>query len=259
MALAIPFGLAIGLTAGMLGGGGAVLAIPVLVYVLGQDVHAATTASLVVVAAASVAGGLGQMRERRVCWQHTRAFAPPALIGVGLGTLANQAVGGDLLLVLFAPFMFVAAWATWRRARGGPEPERDPARACPPVNTVRDASLGLGVGLLTGFFGVGGGFVVVPALAIALGMPLRLAIGTSLVVVTLVSVAGLGAHLVAGNEFDLAPTLTLAVSCAVGALAGPALAARVPQHALGSAFAALLAAVGLYLLVATAAGGPPNG
>jgi hypothetical protein len=257
--LAVPFGLAIGLSVGMLGGGGAVLSIPVLVYVLGQDVHAATTASLVVVAAASLAGGLGQARERRVCWKHARAFAPPALLGVGLGTVANQAVDGELLLVLFAPVMLVAAWATWRRPAPGSQPEVDPARACPPVDLVRDVSLGMGVGLLTGFFGVGGGFVVVPALAVALAMPLRLAIGTSLVVVTLVSVAGLGAHLAAGNEFDAGPALALALACVAGALAGPSLAARVPERLLGNAFAALLAAVAVYLLAASAfLGGPPN-
>ena len=92
--LAIPFGLAIGLAVGTLGGGGSVLAVPVLVYVLDQTVPEATTASLLVVAAGAVAGGLGHARAGRVCWRHAGSFTAAAIPGIALGTLAAEAVSG---------------------------------------------------------------------------------------------------------------------------------------------------------------------
>lgn len=259
MALAIPFGLVIGLSLGMLGGGGAVLAVPVFIYVLDQDVHSATTSSLVVVAVAALVGGVGQAREHRICWRHARVLALPAVVGIAIGTAANQAVDGELLLALFALVMLAAASATWHKASGGERDEGDPDRACPPVVLGRDLAAGFALGALTGFFGVGGGFVVVPTLALALGMPMRFAIGTSLIIVTAASAIGLTAHLIAGNELDLGPTLAVAAACVVGALAGAPLARRIPQQTLGKAFSAIVIAVAGYLLAATVfLGGPPG-
>jgi uncharacterized membrane protein YfcA len=115
---AIPFGLAIGIAVGMLGGGGSVLAVPVLVYVLGQNVHEATTASLVVVTAGALAGGLAHAREGRVCWRHAGAFTGAALPGVIAGTALGNAVSGSALIAAFAVIMLLAAVATWRKASG---------------------------------------------------------------------------------------------------------------------------------------------
>jgi uncharacterized protein len=107
--LALPLGLAIGLSLGALGGGGAVLALPILVYVLGQDVHAATTESLAVVTAAALAGGAVQASRARVCWPQVVLFAPAALLGAILGTLGSQAVSDTVLLTGFVPVLFGAA------------------------------------------------------------------------------------------------------------------------------------------------------
>ena len=115
-AVAIPFGLAIGVSLGMLGGGGSVLAMPVLVYILGQNVHQATTASLVVVTAGAVIGGLSHARDGRVCWRHAIAFIAAALPGVIAGTALGQALSGRALLAAFAVIMLAAAAATWRKA-----------------------------------------------------------------------------------------------------------------------------------------------
>ncbi|MDP9346600.1 MAG: TSUP family transporter, partial [Actinomycetota bacterium] len=113
---AIPFGLVIGLAVGLLGGGGSVLAVPVLVYALNQGVGEATTASLVVVAAGALAGGVGHARAGRVCWRHAGTFTAAALPGIGVGTVAGNAAGGNLLLAAFAAVMLAAAQATWRGA-----------------------------------------------------------------------------------------------------------------------------------------------
>ena len=99
-AVAIPFGLGIGLSLGMLGGGGSVLAVPVLVYILGESVHQATTASLVVVTAGAVIGGLSHARDGRVCWRHAVAFIAAALPGVIAGTALGQALSGRALMRL---------------------------------------------------------------------------------------------------------------------------------------------------------------
>jgi uncharacterized protein len=259
--VAVPFGLAVGVAVGMLGGGGSVLAVPVLVYVLGQDVSAATTASLVVVAAGAVSGAVGHGRAGRICWRHAASFTAAALPGIVLGTLAGEAVDARLLLAGFALVMLVAAHATWRRA-GDEEPGGtwEPGAACPPLRLPRDLVAGAGVGFLTGFFGVGGGFLIVPTLAIALAFTMRTAVGTSLTIITATALAGLLVHLLAGRGLDVGVTAAMAAGCLAGAVAGSALTSRVPQRLLGQAFAVLVVAVAGYLLISAAVlGGPPAG
>ena len=254
---AIALGLAIGLSIGLLGGGGSVLAVPVLVYLLGQDVHEATTASLVVVTAAAVAGGLGHAREGRVCWRHAVTFAAAALPGVAVGTVLGERVDGDVLIAGFAVLMLLAAVATWRRAGDGAE-EGDPEPACPPLRVARDLAAGVVIGAMTGFFGVGGGFLIVPTLATVLALSMRLAVGTSLAIVTATSLMALGAHLVAGREIETGVTLVLTLAAIGGALGGARLAQRISSERLGHAFAVLVVVIAGYLLVSAAwLGGPP--
>lgn len=261
LVLAVPFGVALGLAVGALGGGGSVLAVPILVYVLGQSVPEATTASLLVVAAGAIAGGLSHARAGRVCWRHAGSFTAAAVPGIALGTLAAEAVSGQLLLAAFALVMLAAARATWRRADDEPEPDGPWERTgtCPPLRLPRDLVAGAAVGFVTGFFGVGGGFLIVPTLAIALAFTMRTAVGTSLTIITATSLLGLGAHLLAGRTVDVGVTAALAAGCVAGAGAGATIASRIPQRALGRGFALLVVAVAAYLLVSVAfLGGPPG-
>jgi len=260
-AAAIPLGLAIGVALGMLGGGGSVLAVPVLVYALGQGVHEATTASLVIVATGALAGGLRHARARRVCWGHAAAFVAGALPGAAGGTALGDAVGGGTLLVAFAGLMLAVAAATWRRGGGRRPPEGDsPPPGCPGLRLAHAIAAGALVGVLTGLFGVGGGFLIVPMLALALAFSMRLAVGTSLVIIAGTSVTGLIAHMVAGRGLDVALTGTMTAACLAGALGGAALAGRVPQRALARGFAGLVAVVAASLLVSAGfLGGPPGG
>ena len=257
---AIGFGVVIGIAVGMLGGGGSVLAVPVLVYILGQDVQTATTISLVVVTAAAVAGGYGHALKGRVCWRHAAVFTAAALPGVIVGTALGDVVSGAALIAGFAVVMLAAAGATWRKA-SSEQSEKDaaPGHVCPALRPGRDISAGLAVGILTGFFGVGGGFVIVPTLAVALSFSMRSAIGTSLAIITTTSLLAVAAHLSAGRTLDLDLTLVMAAACIAGALAGARLSARIPQQTLGRAFAGLVVAVAGYLLVSAAfLGGPPG-
>ena len=259
MLLAVPFGLAIGVAVGMLGGGGSVLAVPVLVYVLGEDVETATTISLVVVTAAAVAGGYGHALEGRVCWRHAAAFTVAALPGIIAGTALGDVVGGSALIAGFAVVMIAAAAATWRKSSAGADDDDAPGHTCPALRWGRDVSAGLLVGLLTGFFGVGGGFIIVPTLAVALAFSLRSAIGTSLAIITTTSLLGVVVHLAAGRNLDGDLTLTMGAACVAGALAGARLSSRIPQQTLGRGFAVLVVVVAGYLLVSAAfLGGPPG-
>lgn len=254
---AAALGLVIGFVVGAVGGGGAILALPVFVYVLGEPVAPATTASLIVVAVAAGAGAGSLARQHQVCWPIARGFAPPAALGAILGTVAGTAVSPALLLLLFVPVMLVASVSTWQRAGA---PGSDDERDCPRPGIARLLVAGFVVGLLTGFFGVGGGFVIVPVLALWFRAGFRHAVATSLAIITFTGAIALAAHLATGSEIDPGVTAAIAVPTALGALAGTRLAARLPSAALGRGFAAVVCALALFLLAdVILLGGPPGG
>lgn len=256
MLLAIPFGLAIGVVVGTVGGGGAILALPVLVYVLGQGVSSASTASLVVVALGASVGAGAQARDGQVCWRIVALFSAPAAVGAYAGTLANGAVGARTLVLCFVPVMFAAGALTYAR---GDTPD-SASDGCPEPNLVRAAGSGLFIGVMTGFFGVGGGFLIVPALTMLLAVAMRRAIATSLAIITLTGVAALASHLIQGAQPNWPLTLVLCGAAATGALVGTGLGRRLPQRTLAHAFGVTVAVVGLFLLIdALALGGPPGG
>lgn len=260
MALAaIPFGLAIGLSLGLVGGGGSILAVPILVYILGQTVHEATTASLMVVTVGALSGGFRHARSGRICWRHAAAFTIAAVPGVFIGTTLGNSVSGTVLIVGFAFIMLGAAAATWRRASGGRGERESPELACPPLRIGLGLASGVIVGAMTGFFGVGGGFLIVPALTIFLALSMRLAVGTSLAVIATTSVIALVAHLLAGGSVNLAVAATMTLAAMAGALIGSSLAGRVPQRQLAQGFAGLVVSLSGYLFVSAAfLGGPPG-
>jgi uncharacterized protein len=254
--LAIPFGLAIGLVVGAVGGGGAILALPVLVYVLGEPVSPASTSSLIVVALAAAVGAGSLARHGHVCWRLALTFSATAAAGALVGAVANDAVSGPVLIVSFVPVMLIAAGATWQRAGSGRSAEE---RECPSVPGWRIAVAGVSVGALTGFFGVGGGFVIVPVLTLWFGVTFRRAVATSLVIITLTGCVALASHLAAGAAPEGSITAALAGATAVGALCGTMVAQRLPQSALARGFALVVAGVALFLLVdVLALGGPPG-
>jgi hypothetical protein len=256
MLLAVPFGLAIGLVVGMVGGGGAILALPVLVYVLGQDAGVASTGSLLVIALAAAVGAVPLARRGQVCWPLALAFTAPAVAGSPLGTMANAALGETVLLAAFAPVMLIAAGAVWRRAGAAGE---EAEGSCPSPSYGPIVSSGFVVGALTGLLGVGGGFVVVPVLTLRLGVGFRRAVATSLVIIALTGIAALVGHLLAGVSLEAGVAIALAVPTAAGAVLGVALGRRLPQLALGRSFAVLVAVVAVLMVVDLIAfGGPPG-
>ena len=237
--LALPFGLAIGLLLGLVGGGGSILAVPVLVYLLGEPVKDATTESLLVVGTAALFGAADHARIGRVELRTGLTFGAAGAAAAIVGTALNRLVGGRAILLAFAVLLLVAAVAMLKRGPESPTRDRELAFAHAPV--------GLGTGGLTGFFGVGGGFVIVPALVLLLGLPLTLAVGTSLLVIALTSGAALAAHLASGSiDWIIASTFTGAAIA--GALAGRRLGAIINPRRLGQLFALLLVAIAVVLV-----------
>jgi uncharacterized membrane protein YfcA len=252
--LALLFGAAIGLAVGTLGGGGSVLAVPVLVYVLGENLPDATTAGLAVVGAGALAGAARHAVAGRVCWRHAVSFTVAAVPGIALGTVVGDNVPEGVLLAAFALVMLVAARSIWLRAERE-EPDPGPAAdSCPPLRLPHDALAGVAVGFVTGFLGVGGGFLIVPTLAVGLAFTLRTAVGTSLAIITATSALSLVAHVGAGRAVDVPVTVAMALACAAGAVVGAAYAGRLPQRTLGRGFAALVVAVAGGLVVSAIAG-----
>lgn len=259
MLLAVVFGLLIGAVVGTIGGGGAILALPVFVYVLGQGVSSGSTASLIVVAlGASVAAG-SHAAHGHLCWRVALVFAAPAALGAYLGSVAGSSVGPRALILAFVPVMLAAAALTYLRGGAGEGEDGEELRPCPPLEPGRSAGAGLLVGAMTGFFGVGGGFLIVPALTSLLGLPLRRAIATSLAIIGITSVVALSTHLSRGAEPDWPITAVLCAAAAAGALSGSALGRRVSPTALAHGFGIVVAVLACFLLLDVLAfGGPPG-
>lgn len=250
IALAVLFGLVIGLSLGALGGGGSILTVPALVYALGQSPRQATTASLVIVGITALAGAVGHARAGRVRWVAGSAFGLAGIAASVAGTFANRAVDPNVLLLAFAGLMFVVAVAMLRR---GNRPEGVlsalPARRASTGATVgRVIGAGLIVGFLTGFFGVGGGFVIVPGLVFALGYSMPTAVGTSLLVIAINSAGALLAR-IGGATFDWAVIVPFTAAAIVGSLAGKRVADRVPAAGLTRGFVVLLLLLAVYVAV----------
>jgi uncharacterized membrane protein YfcA len=258
MLLAIPFGLAIGAVVGTVGGGGAILALPVLVYVLGEGVGPATTTSLIVVALGASVGAGVQARNGQLCWRVAAAFAVPAALGAYLGAVANAEVSAKALVLSFVPVMFAAAAVTyWRGGDPGWGDEHD---ECPRPDLLGPPGVGLAIGAMTGFFGVGGGFLIVPALTVLLGLGMRRAIATSLAIITFTGLAAMISHLAKGSQPDWPLTLVLCGAAAIGALGGSALGRRLPPDTLAHGFSLVVTVVAIFLLVdVLLLGGPPVG
>lgn len=247
MIVAIAVGLLIGLSLGALGGGGSILTVPALVYVLGQSAPAAVTASLVIVGVAALTGAAGHALDHHVRWIPGLLFAAFGAGASYAGTALSRQVDPNVLLLAFAGLMLLAGAGMLRRSA---------ERARPTAENTDLAALvvaGAFVGFLTGFFGVGGGFVIVPALVMALGYDMPAAVGTSLLVIAVNSAVALAAR--AGHEsFHWAVIVPFTVAAVLGSLAGRQVATRLPSTQLRRAFVALLFAVACYTAVRSGIG-----
>jgi uncharacterized protein len=244
LALVLGLAVVVGISLGMLGGGGSILTVPLLVYIAGLDAKAAIAASLFVVGVTSVAGMLSHARHGRVKWRTGLIFGLAGMVGAYSAGLVGGHLPGNILLIAFAIMMVATSLAMLRGRRTAPAHQSADGEL-PVKQIVLD---GLVVGVATGLVGAGGGFLVVPALVLLGGLPMSVAVGTSLLVIAMKSFAGLTGYL---SSVQLPWGLVLGVTAAavVGSVIGGRLAGKVPEAQLRKAFGWFVLVMGGFVLV----------
>ena len=252
---ALASGLAIGLILALVGGGGSILAVPLLVHLVGvESPHVAIGTAAAAVAANALTGVAGHVRAGNVRWPCGLVFAAAGVIGAALGAEAGKAFDGERLLVLFGLLMVAVGAFMLRKRQGELDPDVRLTRANAGRMLPRLSGAGLLVGLLAGFFGIGGGFLIVPALIFAAGLPIHIAIGTSLVVVAALGATTAASYAISGLvDWWLFGLLVVggALGSIIGGRAGKWLLGR--KRTLEIGFALMVIAVGAY--VSAKAGG----
>lgn len=249
IALAFVGALLIGISLGLLGSGGSILTVPVLIYLLGQDEKVAIAGSLGIVGIVSLIGAVPYARRREIAWTKVLWFGVPGMIGTWVGAWLSSYVSGAVQLALFAVVMLLAAVLMLRSAKAKPD------ASLVPRATWVVAIDGLLVGVITGLVGVGGGFLIVPALVLLGGMPMRLAIGTSLMIIAAKSSSGFVKYLAVleqqGKALDWSVVAIVAGVASVGTIVGGRLNQRLPQVVLRRVFGALLVVMAAFILCRT--------
>ncbi|MDV6244900.1 sulfite exporter TauE/SafE family protein [Rhodococcus opacus] len=275
MIVAAALGICIGIILGALGGGGSILTVPALVYALGQPIDLAITESLVIVGITSAVALVTRARAHQVKWGAGICLGAIGGIAAWVGTALARLVDPDAALAAFAVLMVIVSFSLVRRTRKPRRAscERQPdavsvttagnaprlALVSQPVSTnrqtrvmpsyksaVKVGAAGIIMGILTGFFGVGGGFVIVPVLVIALAYPMPIAVGTSLLVITLNSAIALTARWTP-DALDWSVIVPVTGAAIIGALVGKRLALKVSERTLTRSFAGFLIAVAVYV------------
>ncbi|TFC25747.1 sulfite exporter TauE/SafE family protein [Cryobacterium sp. TMT2-18-3] len=245
---ALVLGLIVGSLLGLVGGGGAIIAVPALVYGVGLPLEEAIPTSLIVVGAASAVAVLPRLR-RGVNWRLALIVGSAGVATAYLGTMVNRLLDPGSLLLAFAVIMVIAGIRMLMPIRGGGGPCALPGggirwRSCLP----RALATGAVVGFLTGLLGVGGGFLIVPALTLILGLPMSVTVGTSLVIIVINSMAGFTAHL-GDVQIDWAVTGAFAVTAMAASLIAGRLARGLSDTVLKRGFAVLVLIVAVYVAV----------
>ena len=244
--LVLALSVVIGLSLGVLGGGGSILTVPILVYVAGFEAKEAIAASLFVVGVTSAVSVLSHAREGRVMWRTGLIFGAAGMAGAFVGGLLGGHIPGQILLIAFAIMMVATSVAMLRGRKKKNNDGAAPVKHDLPLGRVLlDGAV---VGLITGLVGAGGGFLVVPALALLGGLPMSVAVGTSLVVIAMKSFAGLAGYLTT-VQLDWGITLGVTAAAIVGSLIGSKLAGRIPEAALRKAFGWFVLAMGTFVLI----------
>ncbi|TYB34208.1 sulfite exporter TauE/SafE family protein [Micromonospora sp. AP08] len=242
LALTVGLAVLIGVSLGLLGGGGSILAVPLLVYVADLPPKEAIATSLLVVGATSAVGVIPHARAHRVRWRTGLIFGVAGMTGAYAGGRLAEFIPAGFLLTGFAVMMLATAVAMIRGRRGAEH--RPVPHELPMPRVVLD---GVVVGLVTGLVGAGGGFLVVPALALLGGLPMPVAVGTSLVVIAMKSFAGLAGYL-SSVSIDWGLAAAVVVAAVAGSVAGGRLAGRIPADILRKVFGWFVVVMGVFVL-----------
>ena len=248
--LALLSGGLVGLLLGATGGGGSLLAIPLLVYVVGIPVQKASAMSLIVVGYSALFGAWQESRHERVHVPAALVFSLTGVLGAWIGAQGHQLVSETVVLLLFGILLLLmSVWTFWQPHK---EQEKEETTGCATSFSwpcaLKASAIGWGVGLLTGFFGIGGGFLIVPALILLLGFPIRSAIGTSFLIIALIATGGVIGHLSLAS-LDIFLTGLVLVGSVLGLVFGSRVTRAMSSHHLRRSVAILIGAIGLGLIL----------
>ena len=254
--IALALAALVGVSLGLLGGGGSILTVPILTYVLGMPPREAIAASLFIVGVTSAVGAITHARAGRVRWKMGVIFGLAGMVGAFGGGLLGGFIPGAVLMVLFAVMMIVTAIAMIRGRRGkgsgggkGSGEDPRPAEAHEtPLPLARILLDGFVVGLATGLVGAGGGFLIVPALNLLGGLTMAVAVATSLLVITMKSFAGLAGYLFS-VQLNWPIVLAFTATAVAGSFVGVKLAGHIPERALRKGFGIFVLVMGAFVLV----------
>ena len=236
--IAILLSLGVGVSLGVLGSGGSIVMLPVLVYVASVDPQAAVGMSLAIVGGTSAFGAVTHYRKGHFHLQAAAFFSISGMVGAFFGSKLTHFVPSNVLMLLFAALMTAVGIAMLRWS-----PESRGESKCHPIRCL---AVGACVGVLTGFLGVGGGFLIVPALVLFAGIETDKAVGSSLAIIAFNSVSGLLGHF-QQTRFDLQVTFTLLAAALVGMFLGGFIAGRIPENTLRKSFAWFVLAVAIVI------------
>lgn len=243
----VGFGALVGFSLGLTGSGGSILAIPLLVYGAGLPMPQALTVSLLMVAIIAVVGAIRQTITRQINWRAALLFSLGGIIISPLVVTATHDVDESLRLILFAILMLIVAWRmAWTSNRSGSEDAF--SHESPSPHFIKIALGGGIAGTLAGFFGVGGGFIIVPLLTLIFAMPYTQAVGTSLASIALISSSALGGHFIKGATLDIGMLMNFIGGGTLGMLLGIFAMNKIPERMAKRIFAALTAALAIFML-----------
>lgn len=247
MVIVVFAAVVVGVLVGVLGGGGSILTVPILTYLLGMEPHEAIASSLVIVGLTALFGMIPHARAGRVRWRIGVIFGAAGMVGAFLGGLLGGVLPGAVLMAAFAVMMIATSAAMLRPHRLSSIQTSfsdEPA----PLQPIRIAIDGLLVGIATGVVGAGGGFMIVPALVLLAGLPMTAAVGTSLLVISMKSIAGLSGYLVT-VQIDWPLVLGFSAIAIAGAQVGYWLSSRIPENSLRKCFGWFVMAMGVFIIV----------
>lgn len=241
--------IAIGLTLGLLGSGGSAITVPVLIYMVGHDAKQSIAESMAIVGLISVAAAIPYARSKQVDWRSVWCFGIPGMLGTFVGAWLGGIAPEAIQLVVFGGVLIVAAYMMLRKPKN-PEAAEAGAEASPVWKIAIEGTV---VGVVTGFVGVGGGFLIVPALVVFGRLPMRLAIGTSLIIIALKSAIGFAKYqqyLISHDMSVDGQTVAMFVLIGVvGSLVGKSINSRLNQAVLKRVFAVFLIVLGGFVIV----------
>lgn len=239
--------LAVGLTLGILGSGGSILTVPVLVYLVDEPEKVAIAESLGIVGAISLSGFIPYALKKQVHWPSILYFGAPGIAGTYFGSVMAAYVSGSFQLIVFAIIMLAAAIMMFLNKTQSPKPVSQYK-----IVKWQLGLQGFGVGSLTGFIGVGGGFMIVPALVLLAGLPITLSVGTSLAIISLNSFSGFFKHLdvlqTLNLQLDWSLIIIFSIIGAAGSLIGNRIGIYIPQQQLKKGFAVFLVLMAAYIM-----------